>query len=323
MSVFITTWCVYNAAVAFFFDAMPSLPADLKWLTRQRLEFIETMAWYAGVVTRGDIARAFGLSEPAATKDLQLYGALAPGNLVYQHSVFGFVPTAGFSPRFADLHPAHALVLMRHNRAVSSTPYGTTSIFGIPTASLALPGRLPDAPLLAAITRAIRQRRQLACRYRSLTRGESERLIEPHTLVDTGLRWHVRAYSPEHADFRDFVLGRFVAAECLTSAAESAIDYDEDWMETHLLKLQPHPRLPESARASLILDFDAPEGCLHITERRALLAYTLRALGVDTTPDASRDPAASQLWLANREEVAPYVGWLGSTRAAAPSPDQD
>ncbi|MEJ5212217.1 MAG: WYL domain-containing protein, partial [Burkholderiales bacterium] len=53
---------------------------DLKWSTRQRLRFIEVMAYYAGVVTRSDVARAFGISDPAATKDLKLYGELAPGN---------------------------------------------------------------------------------------------------------------------------------------------------------------------------------------------------------------------------------------------------
>ena len=75
------------------------MATDLKWATRQRLQYIEIMAWYAGVVARSDVARAFGLSDPAATKDLKLYGDLAPGNLNYNHAVFGFVPAPGFSRR--------------------------------------------------------------------------------------------------------------------------------------------------------------------------------------------------------------------------------
>ncbi|MCA1977738.1 MAG: WYL domain-containing protein, partial [Thiobacillus sp.] len=112
------------------------LLADLKWATRQRLQFIEVMAWYAGVVTRADVARAFGLSDPAATKDLKLYGDLAPGNLQYNHAVFGFVPAPGFAPVFADLSPAVALPAMAANRAVLGGPYGEARIYGLPAAAL-------------------------------------------------------------------------------------------------------------------------------------------------------------------------------------------
>jgi non-specific protein-tyrosine kinase len=97
---------------------------DVKWATRQRLQYIEIMAWYAGVVTRSDVARAFGLSDPAATKDLKLYGDLAPGNLVYNHSVFGFVPGAGFAAVFAELTPAAVLPIIAANLAVAMARAG-------------------------------------------------------------------------------------------------------------------------------------------------------------------------------------------------------
>jgi len=43
---------------------------EIKWGTRQRLEYIELMAFYAGIITRSDIAKAFAISDAAATKDL-------------------------------------------------------------------------------------------------------------------------------------------------------------------------------------------------------------------------------------------------------------
>jgi hypothetical protein len=185
---------------------------DLKWSTRQRLQYIEVMAWYTGVVSRSDVARAFGLSDPAATKDLKLYSDLAPGNLVYNHSVFGFVPGEHFSAVFADIRPAAVLPVIAANLAVANGPYGAEPIYGLATASLPLPARLPSPQTLAQITRAIHGRRKLQVSYRSLSRdgdeGPSERIIEPHTLVDTGLRWHVRAYNAQSCDFRDFVLSR-------------------------------------------------------------------------------------------------------------------
>jgi len=288
---------------------------DVKWATRQRLQYIEMMAWYAGVVTRGDVAKAFGISDAAATKDLKLYGDLVPGNLVYQHSVFGFVPNAGFSAAFSDLAPARALPVMAANLAVANGPYGAELIYGLASASLPLPVRLPGHHILAQITRAIHGRRKLQIRYRSLSRRDSPddssfRLLEPHTLVDTGTRWHVRAYHAESCDFRDFVLSRISHAECLESAAESSVQYDEDWTETVSLKLAPHSGLDELKRDSLLLDYGvASEGVIEVEVRRALLGYVLQRMNVDTTPDHAMNPNAYQLMLLNRDEIEPFAAW--------------
>jgi len=289
---------------------------DVKWATRQRLQYIEIMAWYAGGVTRSDVAWAFGLSDPAATKDLKLYGDLAPGNLVYNHSVFGFVPGERFSAAFADLAPAAVLPIIAANLAVANGPYGDALVYGLPTASLPLPVRLPGPQTLAQITRAIHGRRKLRVDYRSLSRRESgaERTIEPHTLVNTGLRWHVRAYSEDTCDFRDFVLSRVMAAECLEAAAESGEQYDDDWVERVNLQLAPHSGLDASRRESLLLDYGASGDVIDVSVRRALLGYVLQRLGVDTTPDHTMNPNAYQLMLLNRDEIEPFAAWAFSER---------
>jgi predicted DNA-binding transcriptional regulator YafY len=284
---------------------------DLKWATRQRLQYIEVMAWYAGVVTRSDVARAFGLSDPAATKDLKLYGNLAPGNLVYHHGVFGFVPSEGFAAVFADLSPAVVLPVIAANLAVANGPYGDDLVYGLATAALPLPARLPSPQTLAQVTRAMHGRRKLAVGYRSLSGREAlaQRVIEPHTLVNTGLRWHVRAYNEETCDFRDFVLSRVVAAECLAAPAESGAQYDDDWVETVSLQLAPHAGLDAARRESLLLDYGASGDTIAVDVRRALLGYVLQRLSVDTTPDHSLNPNAYQLMLLNRDEIEPFAAW--------------
>src|SRR5512143_2391733 len=245
---------------------------DVKWATRQRLQYIEIMAWYAGVVTRSDVARAFGLSVPAATKDLRLYGDLPPGNLVYNHSVFGSGPGAGFAAAFADLAPAAVLPVIAANLAVANGPYGGELIYGLPTASLPLPARLPGAQTLAQLTRAIHGRRKLRVAYRSLSGRDTQgdRILEPHTLVNAGLRWHVRAYSEDSCDFRDFVLSRIVAAECLETPAESGEQYDDDWVEWVSLLLAPHGGLDAVSRDSLLFDYGASGEVIEVSVRRAL-----------------------------------------------------
>ena len=284
---------------------------DVKWATRQRLQYIEIMAFYAGLVTRSDVAKAFGISDAAATKDLKLYSDLVPSNLAYNHSVFGFVPNPSFSPSFADLAPSTILPIIAANLAVSGGPYGDSSVYGLTTATLPLPTRLPNQQVLAQITRAIRGRKKLRVSYRSLSSRESQegRLLEPHALVDSGSRWHIRAYSAETYDFRDFVLSRFTQAECLTQDAESNVLYDDDWVEMVSLQLGPHADLDPQKRESLLLDYGVNSEVIEIKVRRALIGYLLQRLNVDTTPDHSLNPNAYQLMLLNRDEIEPFAAW--------------
>ncbi len=284
---------------------------ELKWSTRQRLQYIEVMAFYHGVVTRNDVARAFGISDAAATKDLALYGRLAPDNLIYRQSLFGYVPAPAFCECLADLSPEVVLPMIAHNLTGMSGPYGEQRIFGIPAESLPIPARLPEKVITAQVLRAVAQRKKLRVSYRSLSDRESrhERVIEPHSLCHNGLRWHIRAYSEETFDFRDFVLSRFAQAQLLDEASESSAQYDEEWVETLKLELKPHPGLPEQKRLNLLMDYGSTGEAITIEVRRALLGYLLQQLSVDTTADHSRNPHAYQLVVANRDEVEPYAEW--------------
>ena len=287
---------------------------DVKWATRQRLQYIEIMAFYGGVVTRSDVAKAFTISDAAATKDLKLYGDLAPNNLLYNHSVFGFVPSPTFSAAFADLAPATVLPIIAANLSVAGGSYGAASLYGLTTAALPLPTRLPSAQVLAQITRAIRGHKKLRVSYRSLSDRSSKewRKLEPHALVDNGIRWHVRAYSEDTYDFRDFVLSRFTQAECLLDLAESNVQYDDDWVEMVNLQLGPHAKLDAQKRESLLLDYgagDTHSKVIEVNVRRALVGYLLQRLGVDTSKDRSMNPNTYQLMLLNRDEIEPFAGW--------------
>jgi len=258
----------------------------IKRATQQRLQYIELMAYYTGVVTRSDVAKAFGISDAAATKDLKFYGQIAPDNLIYKHNVFGFVPSTSFEEIFTDLEPQQVLPMIAAN-----LPFlGQSSeqhVFGVTTEQLPLPQRLPGKNVVAQVIRAIKQKTKLSIIYSSLSdRNSSEtRIIEPHAVINTGLRWHVRAYSEDTYDFRDFVLSRFQEAQQLSDQAESTPEYDDDWMEVINLQLTPHPKLSEEKRKILMTDYAAKGDVIEFTVRRALLAYVLQRLSVDTTED--------------------------------------
>jgi len=284
---------------------------EIKLGTRQRLEYIELMAFYEGVITRSDIARAFAISDAAATKDLKFYSEVAPDNLIYKHSVFGFVPSNSFREVFADLTPAVALSIFEANFIISSMANIDIHMFGIPTSGITLPSRLPKKSVLAQITRSICGKKKLKVSYHSLTDKEqpTKRIIEPHSLVNTNFRWHVRAYSEETFDFRDFVLSRFTNAKCLDDLAESNQLYDDDWVEIISLELAPHPKLSKEKQKSLLIDYSSNKNLINIKIRRALIGYLLQQLSVDTTANHSLNPNKYQLIVINREEIEPFASW--------------
>ena len=277
----------------------------------QRLRYIEVLAYYSGLVTRTDVARAFGISDAAATKDLNLYGQLAPNNLAYKHALFGFVPTPTFNPIVADLEPESVLTMMSGNVVTPGDSASQPSLYGIPAETLPLPVRLPSREVLAEVTRAIKNHTKCRIRYLSLTDRDSgyQRIFEPHSLVNTGLRWHVRGYNEDTFDFRDFVLSRITEAEQLDVPAESSAQYDDDWVESATLLLSPHPGLPEQKRKNLALDYRSDTETIELTVRRALAGYLLQRLAVDTTADHSMNANAYQLVIKNRDEIEAFAGW--------------
>jgi hypothetical protein len=272
------------------------------------------MAYYTGVVTRSDVAKAFAISDAAATKDLKFYNDIAPENLIYRHAVFGFVPSSEFMEVFADLSPATVLPMIESNLTVAGGPDPDESVFGIPVESMILPSRLPDKTVLAQISRAIHGKKKLQVSYHSLSNKEStqRRNIEPHSLVNTGFRWHVRAYNEDTFDFRDFVLSRFVSAECLDADAESSAQYDDDWSEIIPVQLTPHPKLDKEKQSSLLIDYGSDDDVITIKVRRALIGYLLQQLSVDTTADHELNPNKYQLIVLNRDEIEPFAGWAFS-----------
>ncbi len=289
----------------------PKPNQNLKWNTRQRLAYIETKAYYTGSVSRSDVALTFAMSDPAATKDLKLYNDLAPDNLVYKQSEFGFIPSGNFAQAFSDLDPAPVLDLIASNSPSLWLATEGKPIYGLKAVALPRLTRLPDKTIVAQLTRAMFQNKKLRIIYASLhdRKHEQHRLIEPHSIVNTGLRWHARAYNEQHFDFRDFVLSRILEAELISEAAESSVDYDEDWTETLTLELAPHPGLTPKQQLNLHVDFSEDGKTVQLTVRRALIGYALRALSVDTTVDRSLNPNAFQLVLLNREEIEIYANW--------------
>lgn len=270
---------------------------ELASAQRERLAYIEFRLWFFGEVTRKSVLDRFGVATAAGTRDLMLYRDLAPQNAEYEGKVYRYLPT--FKPLFQHQ------VLRVLSALTSGFGDGERSSEGavIPHE---VPTRLnqPNLEDLAKVTRAIHGGYPLKLSYHSMKTGLVVREIVPHALVDSGLRWHVRAYDRIKAEFRDLVLTRMeklaqfkpgsASATVLAHERQSA---DAQWLQMVELDLVPHPAHKHSA--SVERDFGMMDGVLKVSVRAAMAGHVLRQWQVDCSPKASLHGAEFRLRLAN------------------------
>ena len=273
----------------------PALSHDITQPQRERLFHIDFRACFLGQITRADLIDRFDISGAAATRDIALYRRLAPGNIDLDPSTKVYRVTESFRPLFPH-DPARSLV------AVADGLGDATAGPAVPHLRAEHPLRLnpPRIEVLAPLTRAIAQGQAFEITYHALTSGETLRQIVPHALVDTGVRWHVRAYDRRRARFGDFVLTRISAAMALSDPPPRREDReaDDQWMRHVTLELVPHPALerPEP----VMRDYAMTGGVMRVRLRAAVCGYALVHWSVDSSPDHRLPARRHHLWLRNR-----------------------
>jgi predicted DNA-binding transcriptional regulator YafY len=265
---------------------------------KERLAFIELHAYFCGEIRRADLEARFRIKPAAATRDFQTYRLLAPRNLDYDTSAKNYVPGAGFKPLFG-FETSRVLSWLTHGfgdglQERSGRPIASDSIVLLSK---------PHLDTLALVTRAIHLGKSLSIRYWSLSNGESKRSIVPFALVDSGLRWHVRAYDRSRGRFSDFVLSRIFEPKTLEDhpAEHECQASDHQWNRMVDLLLVPHPGL--QFPAAIKADYQIAGKAIRHSVRAAVAGYFLHRWQVDCTADHSLDPAAHHLWLENTQTL--------------------
>ncbi|MDN7182639.1 WYL domain-containing protein [Caballeronia sp. SEWSISQ10-4 2] len=269
-----------------------NLPRDIQ---RERLYYIEFLALFAGQVSRKDLTGRFGISEPAATKDLSLYSELAPSMLRYDLRRKCYVFDGG-KPYFKH-NVEQALHALAGIGAVDYDPSRTKRLPGWVSSSIR---RELALDLVSTLTRSIEQHQYVIAEYTSLSSGSRKRKLSPLAVVNDGLRWHIRCFDHDRKEFLDYALTRFESAE-VGGASDIGLADDKEWSTEVTLKLVPHPKAdhPEAT----CVDFDMLDGAKLVTLNACLVGYFLRHWHVDYSVDASGSPRAQQLFLANRIEL--------------------
>ena len=263
---------------------------------RERLFHIDFKLYFLGTVSRNDIVSRFGIKEAAATRDISLYKELAPKNLEYDTKAKTYIQRESFKSLF-NYSTNQALSALLHGYGDDFVTTNQTFV------SVEAPTQLnlPSCELLASITRAIHTQQALKIKYRSLSSGLTQREIVPHTLVDNGLRWHVRGFDRQRKQFADFVINRIENPRLLIT--NSIIDSenkmaDLQWHKLVELQLIPHPALQHPD--TIAHEYAMVNGLLTVQVRAAVAGYVLRRWNVDCSENHSLTGAEYHLALQNR-----------------------
>ncbi|AOY02207.1 WYL domain-containing protein [Jeongeupia sp. USM3] len=272
----------------------PQRVESLSHAQRERLAYIDFRLYFFGEIGRPDLTSRFGVAPAGATRDLALYREIAPQNIEFDGSSKIYRIGKDFVPLFEH----------GSQRVLSALALG----FGdgvngeshplLPCESPAVLS-CPRMEVLAPICRAIHAKCPVAIRYHSMSSGESERVIVPFALVDTGLRWHVRAFDRKSGEFRDFVVTRIEAPTLLNeeTKANERPDNDIQWTRIVELDFVPHPRL---ARPEIIkMDYGMTDGSIRMRVRAAVAGYMLLRWSVDASPDHCLKEEQYRLWLSD------------------------
>ena len=278
-----------------------------RWDLLLRYRFIETLALWEGRLTTRHLCDTFGIGRQQASKDINNYlREVGPGNLEYDKFLKGYKPTPGFVPCVTQGLADEYLHLMARNNELMNV-FETLSLNVANVEVLTHPVRDVKPELLRPIMQAARQQKRLEVDYVSLNHPNREgRIIVPHTLVYSGLRWHVRAWCEKNSEYRDFVLSRFRDIPEIMEESVHGVEGDIEWNTRVMVRIAPDPRLNPEQREVVEADYGMVQGALEISTRARLVPYVLQLLHIEANKLAS-EPTAQQIVIENRSELAPWL----------------
>jgi WYL domain len=273
--------------------------SEFNYAQKQRLAFIDFLLMFKGSFSRSDLTTKFEMGMANATRDIALYRGLAPKNSEFDNRTKTYLQTKQFKALF-EYESRKTLAKLANK--ISDGFDGVMEVSFPIDSPMQL--NVPDINIVAKLVQAVLNKKPISIIYTSLSSGSKAREIVPHTIVDNGLRWHVRAFDRKSNSFRDFVITRISKVTILTQNVVSDEDKLEDhqWMRMMPLQLVPHPNNVQHPTA-IELDYGMENKVLELDVRACLAGYLLRRWNVDCTVDAKLTGGEYQLWLQNRQTL--------------------
>ncbi len=279
----------------------------IRWDLLFRYRMIEVIALWEGRLTTNHLIQSFGIGRQQASKDINTYLAdVAPGNLVYDKRLKGYKPGDNFVPRLTSGHADEYLHILSRTEDMTTTFKELD--MGFDHTTMVRPVTRNIAPeILRPLVQAIREKKRVDISYTSLKDGvEVERIISPHTLVCTPLRWHVRAYCEHAGGYRDFVLSRISGAPDVNDQASNGKRGDTLWNTNVNVEIVPDQRLNDKQKMVIEKDYAMSGGTLCIPTNASLIRYVLDSYNIDIHVQ-KYNPQGQQIVVNNLEELLKFL----------------
>lgn len=285
--------------------------AGVQFARQERLRFVESVVLWEGLVKRQRVRDVFGVTLNHVTRDLSYYLQQHPDNLDFRPELRGYIAGPQFKPAYASDAPAEYLSLLQ-TRAETGTAVVLPLVGGhdLDVGALPSPALGIDKGVLRQICHAIRQQRGVKATYHAMNSDRPrERTFWPHALINTGLRWYVRAYDGESESFRSLVLARMERSTKLEESSPVDLARDTAWTTQMTAEVTPHPKLNAHQQAVVAREFgmrrEGKSWVWAVPLRQCLIGPFARRYGLDGPPTAK---SATRHWviLRNYAELKPH-----------------
>ncbi|MCJ8311743.1 MAG: WYL domain-containing protein [Saccharospirillaceae bacterium] len=231
---------------------------------------IELLLYWEGECRPNDIGTIIPLGDTTIKKHFRQYRELNPNQCYYDDKLKTHCISDNFeSTKINQEFSEYQSLLSREDR------YSDLNLLFTPIRNI-------TSPVIRDINKAIRNKTAINIKYQSMS-SEGTRLIQPHTIINDGLRCHVRAFCHKRKMFLDFVISRIVkimSIELIPRQDNQALQ-DILWNTNIDIVIIPDPRLTTHQQKTIELDYAMTLGKKTIQTRAALVQYVVKRLRVD------------------------------------------
>lgn len=236
-----------------------------------RLIYLDQCLTWRGQVNRKDLIERFGISSPQAAIDFREYLE----RVVEPKPSYDTVRKCYLADR------QHRGLPFTHEAGSPDELVRSEASNGL---SL-LPSPVRQCPpfVMRQLYQAIEQRQKIEIDYVSMSSGfRQNQWIAPANFASDGERLHVRAWSFQHQEWRDYLPVRMSPESSFSIAPiGQELPRDADWEEQVEIRLRPLSGLSDEQKAAVRLEYGFTQDVLIFQIRRSLEFYIERRWGLN------------------------------------------
>jgi hypothetical protein len=292
------------------------MPPDRKEAS-DRIDDMTCLLLWEGRLNRSRVCELFRIRDTGASQSIRQFKERHPYALEWNTVTRSYHATPYFYRKHAPEGGDRVRSLHRYLSLTGEIgPTGATPETAFVHSGFPALGT-PNPAIFATLMEAIRTGSALRIEYCSMSHPEPhQRTIAPHSMVRAGRRWHVRAYSLDRKDFRDFTLGRILDARRSSETGPPGKGDDAAWNTLIPVRLRAHPDLSYSQQCVIRAEFFANTSGRVDTCRGPLVPYYIQDMRAAIDPDREKPPEY-QLIVHNLEVVSPWL-WVKSATTDTP-----